>query len=142
MAKAGEGDAAWVAADRGAPAAFDAVLCHGVLMYFPDPGPLLDAFAQVVVPGGIVSLLVRNDDALAVRPALLGVWDKADRAFDGESYLDRIGVSPPGPTRRWSDLAWALEARAQMAVSRWYGVHRVVSPARVAALLHLVAVRG
>ena len=43
MAKAGEGDAAWVAADRGAPAAFDAVLCHGVLMYFPDLGPLLDA---------------------------------------------------------------------------------------------------
>ena len=26
-----------------APASFDAVLCHGVLMYFADPGPLLDA---------------------------------------------------------------------------------------------------
>jgi S-adenosylmethionine-dependent methyltransferase len=97
MAKAGEGDAAWVAADRGTPAAFDAVLCHSVLMYIPDPGPLLDAIAQVVVPGGIVSLLVRNGDALAMRPAPLGVWDKAGRASDGESYLDRIGVSP-GPT--------------------------------------------
>jgi S-adenosylmethionine-dependent methyltransferase len=83
-----------VAADRGTPAAFDAALCRGVLMYFPDPGPLLDAIAQVVVPGGIVSLLVRNSDALAMRPAMLGVWDKAGRAFDGEFYLDRIGVSP------------------------------------------------
>ena len=32
-------------ADRGAPAAFDAVLCHGVLMYIPDPGPLLHLVA-------------------------------------------------------------------------------------------------
>jgi ubiquinone/menaquinone biosynthesis C-methylase UbiE len=29
------------------PAAFDAVLCHGVLMYLPDPGPLLTAIAAV-----------------------------------------------------------------------------------------------
>jgi SAM-dependent methyltransferase len=116
MAKAGEGDAAWVAADRGAPAAFDAVLCHGVLMYFPDPGPLLDVIARVVVPGGIVSLLVRNGDALAMRPRLLGVWDKAGRAFDGESYLNRIGVSA-----RLEDLTSAL-AQSQIAVSRWYGV--------------------
>lgn len=51
MAKAGEGDAAWVAADPGAPAAFDAVLCHRVLMYFPDPGPLLDAIRTGCRPG-------------------------------------------------------------------------------------------
>ena len=58
-------------------------LCQGVLMYFPDPGPLLDAIAQVVVPGAIVSLLVRNGDALAMRPGLLGDWDSVGRAFDG-----------------------------------------------------------
>jgi S-adenosylmethionine-dependent methyltransferase len=59
-----------------------------------------------------VSLLVRNGDALAMRPGLLGVWDKAGRAFDGESYLNRIGVSA-----RLEDLTSAL-AQPQMAVSR------------------------
>lgn len=34
-----------------APSSFDVVLCQGVLMHFPDPGPLLDAIAQVVAPG-------------------------------------------------------------------------------------------
>src|SRR6202012_2191210 len=36
--------------DLFAPSSFDAVLCQGVLMYFPEPGPLLDAIAQVVAP--------------------------------------------------------------------------------------------
>jgi hypothetical protein len=34
-----------------APSSFDAVLCHGVLMYFADPDPLLDALPAVVAPG-------------------------------------------------------------------------------------------
>ena len=46
---------------------FEAVLCHGVLMYFADPGPLLAALSHAVAPGGVVSLLVRNGDALAMR---------------------------------------------------------------------------
>jgi hypothetical protein len=50
-----------------------------MLMYFPDPGPLLDAIAQVVIPGGTVSLLAGNGDARAMRPGLLGGWAKADR---------------------------------------------------------------
>lgn len=61
-------------------------------------------------------MLVRNGDALAMRPGLLGVWNKAGRAFDGESYLNRIGVSA-----RLEDLTSSL-AQPQMAVSRWYGV--------------------
>ena len=56
------------------PEGFDAVLCHGVLMYLPDPGPLLAAIAAVTAPGGLVSLLVRNGDALAMRPGLSGDW--------------------------------------------------------------------
>ena len=71
-----QGEAGAVA-DLFAPSSFEVVLCQGVLMYFPDPGPLLDAIAQVVAPGGIVSLLVRNGDALAMRPGLLGDWDGA-----------------------------------------------------------------
>jgi hypothetical protein len=77
-------------------------------MCFPDPGPLPDAIRTGCRPGGIVSLLVRNGDALAMRPGLLGVWDKAGRAFDGESYLNRIGVSA-----RLEDLTSALASEAR-----------------------------
>ncbi|MEV5754717.1 class I SAM-dependent methyltransferase [Actinoallomurus sp. NPDC052308] len=66
-----------------APSRFDLVLCHGVLMYFADPGPVLDAVAQVTAPGGLVSLLVRNGDALAMRPGLRGDWAATADAFDG-----------------------------------------------------------
>lgn len=149
------------------PSSFDAVLCHGVLMYFPDPNPLLDAIAQVVAPGGIVSLLVRNGDALALRPGLLGDWDSVGKAFDGASYVNRIGVA--ARSDRLDDLTAAL-AKRRLLLSQWYGVRvftdTVASDApapgeatldailryeeragrtdpyrHVAALLHLIAVR-
>ncbi|WP_051450175.1 methyltransferase domain-containing protein [Actinospica robiniae] len=150
-----------------APASFDVVLCHGVLMYFPDPGPLLDAIAQVVAPGGIVSLLVRNGDALAMRPGLLGDWDGVGKAFDGDVYRNRIGVDARAD--RLAELAAELALR-RLPVTRWYGVRVFTDTAasdaalpdeatldailhfeeragrtdpyrQVAALLHLIAVR-
>jgi SAM-dependent methyltransferase len=150
-----------------APSSFDVVLCQGVLMYFPDPDPLLDAIAQVVAAGGIVSLLVRNGDALAMRPGLLGDWDGARQAFDGVAYRNRIGVDARAD--RLEDLTAAL-ARRRMPVAQWYGVRVFTDAAasaapvpddatlsailqseeragrtdpyrRVAALLHLIAVR-
>jgi SAM-dependent methyltransferase len=151
-----------------APASFDVVLCQGVLMYFPDPAPLLDAIAQVVVPGGMVSLLVRNGDALAMRPGLLGDWDGAGKAFDGVAYRNRIGVDARAD--RLADLTAEL-ARRQLSLERWYGVRVFTDTAasdaplpddatldailraevragrtdpyrHVAALLHLIAVRA
>ncbi len=149
------------------PSSVDVVVCQGVLMYFPDPDPLLDAIARVVAPGGIVSLLVRNGDALAMRPGLLGDWDGVGRAFDGAAYLNRIGVAARAD--RLADLTAALDRR-RMAVTRWYGVRVFTDTAdsdaplpddatldaivrseeragrtdpyrQVAALLHLIAVR-
>lgn len=160
----GEGEAI---ADLFAPSSYEVVLCQGVLMYLSDPGPLLDSIAQVVVPGGIVSLLVRNGDALAMRPGLLGDWDGVSKAFDGAAYLNRIGVVARAD--RLEDLTAALLQR-QMPVTRWYGVRVFTDTAasdapvpddatldaivqseeragktdpyrHVAALLHLIAVR-
>jgi S-adenosylmethionine-dependent methyltransferase len=106
-------------ADLFARSSFDVVLCQGVLMYFADPAPLLDAIAHVVVPGGIVSLLVRNGDALAMRPGLLGDWDGVGKAFDGVAYRNRIGLDARAD--RLADLTATL-ARRRMPVVQWYGV--------------------
>ena len=101
------------------PAGFDAVLCHGVLMYFADPTPLLRSIAAAVRPGGTVSLLVRNGDALAMRPALLGDWPSARAAFGTTSYVNRIGLTARAD--RLDDLSKAL-AGLGMRVRTWYGV--------------------
>ena len=101
--------------------AFDLVLCHGVLMYLPDPDPLLAAVAGLLKPGGLLSLLVRNGDALALRPGLKGEWAEAARAFDptGSGYRNRLGVDARADRRE--ELTAAL-ARHGLAVRRWFGV--------------------
>jgi len=98
---------------------FDAVLCHGVLMYLPDPAPLLAAIARVTAPGGVVSLLARNGDALAMRPGLHRDWAAAAGAFDGTGYRNRIGVQARAD--RLDDLSAGLAA-VGLEAERWYGV--------------------
>ena len=98
---------------------FDVVLCHGVLMYLDAPGPAVEALASVVAPGGLLSLLVRNGDALALRPGLAGDWAAARAAFDGADYVNRIGVRARGD--RLADLS-ALLSTSGLAVEAWYGV--------------------
>ncbi|SEG25959.1 2-polyprenyl-3-methyl-5-hydroxy-6-metoxy-1,4-benzoquinol methylase [Nonomuraea solani] len=107
------------------PGGFDVVLCHGVLMYFDDPGPLLADLARMLAPGGLLSLLVRNGDALALRPGLRGDWAAARRAFDGTHYVNRLGV--PARADRLDDLTARL-AVPGLEVRRWYGV-RVLTDA-------------
>lgn len=113
---AGEAEAA---ARLFAPSSFDAVLCHGVLMYFADPGPLLDAIASVTAPGGLVSLLVRNGDALAMRPGLSGDWAVCAEAFGADHYENRIGVGARAD--RLADLTGRLAGHG-LRVTAWYGV--------------------
>lgn len=99
---------------------FDAVLCHGVLMYFDDPLPLLRAIRTLTAPGGTVSLLVRNADALAMRPAQLGDWVAAAAAFDSDRYRNRVGVA----AARADHLAalTATLAGLDLPVREWRGV--------------------
>jgi SAM-dependent methyltransferase len=96
-----------------------AVLCHGVLMYAPDPDPVLRAIAGLAAPGGLVSLLVRNGDALAMRPGLLGDWRACAEAFGSASYANRIGISARAD--RLADLTARL-AGYGLEVTAWYGV--------------------
>jgi S-adenosylmethionine-dependent methyltransferase len=99
--------------------AFGSVLCHGVLMYTEDSGPVLRAVARLTAPGGMASLLVRNGDALAMRPGLLGDWAAAAEAFGTVTYANRIGVTARAD--RLADLTARLAGHG-LQVTAWYGV--------------------
>ena len=110
-------------AERGSDPPFPAVLCHGVLMYSPDPDPVLSAIARVTAPGGLVSLLVRNADALAMRPGLLGEWAACAAAFNSDRNPNRIGVTARAD--RLADLTGGLGSRpAGHRLVRGPGLHR------------------
>ena len=152
--------------ERAGASRFPAVLCHGVLMYLADPGPVLRAIAALAAPGGVVSLLVRNGDALAMRPGLLGDWAACRSAFGSDRYENRIGVSARAD--RLADLTGRLAGHG-LRVTAWYGVRVFTDTApgdaepppdlaalldceeragctdpyrRVAALLHVIARKG
>ncbi|MFD7276222.1 class I SAM-dependent methyltransferase [Streptomyces sp. NPDC059862] len=148
------------------PGSFDVVLCHGVLMYVNDPDPLLAGLARMLAPGGLLSLLVRNGDALAMRPGLSGDWSAALAAFDTTAYRNRLGLDVRAD--RLGTLTATL-AGIGAPLHAWYGVRVFTDTATdgaelladvsvllaaeeragrtdpyrgVAALLHLCGVRG
>ena len=98
---------------------FDLVMCHGVLMYLRDIGPMLGSLAQVAAPGGAISLLVRNGLAPAMRDGLRGRWLEAASAFDSKDYVNRLGLpahahTPQDVDRALQPLGWRRLA--------WFGV--------------------
>ncbi|MFI1247710.1 class I SAM-dependent methyltransferase [Streptomyces anulatus] len=149
------------------PGSFDVVLCHGVLMYVEEPDPMLAGLARMLAPGGLLSLLVRNADALAMRPGLAGDFGAALAAFDTATYTNRLGLTVRADRL---DALRATLAGIAAPLHAWYGVRiftdnvadgtelpaeeleRILTledragrtdPYRgVAALLHLCGVRG
>ncbi|MGW3037286.1 class I SAM-dependent methyltransferase [Streptomyces sp. NPDC001178] len=148
------------------PGSFDVVLCHGVLMYVEEPDPLLAGLARMLAHGGLLSLLVRNGDALAMRPGLSGDWAGALASFDTVSYTNRLGLDVRAD--RLEALTATLAGIAAP-LHAWYGVRVFTDIAEdgaeipadmetllaveeragrtdpyrgVAALLHLCGVRG
>jgi SAM-dependent methyltransferase len=98
---------------------FASVLCHEVIMYFEDPRPLVAALAELVRPGGIVSVLAKNARALAVRPALEGRWADALAAFDRDREVNSLGLDTRGDT---VDGLAALMVEHGLKPIAWYGV--------------------
>ncbi|QMU68490.1 methyltransferase domain-containing protein [Streptacidiphilus sp. P02-A3a] len=101
------------------PGSFDIVLCHGMLMYLPEPGPLLASLARVLAPGGMLSVLAVNGDALAMRAGRAGDWSAAVSAF-GDAYF----VSPQGTYCRGDRREPLIRTLAELSVPLrgWYGV--------------------
>ncbi|MET7882907.1 class I SAM-dependent methyltransferase [Streptomyces avermitilis] len=148
------------------PGSFDVVLCHGVLMYVEDPDALLAGLARMLAPGGLLSLLVRNADALAMRPGLAGDWASTLTSFDTTAYTNRLGLDVRADRL---DALTSTLAGIGAPLHAWYGVRVFTDRAadgaeipadvetllaaeeragrtdpyrQVAALLHLCGVRG
>lgn len=108
------------------PGPFDVILCHGVLMYLDDIEPMLTALTRVAAPGAVVSLLVRNGLAPAMRDGLRGSWSDALGRFDRPDYVNRLDVpahahTPADVEQILIPSGWRPEA--------WFGV-RVFSDHR------------
>lgn len=104
---------------------FDAVFCHAVAPYVEDLDGLVADVVGSARPGGLVSIVVKNRDALAMRPALEGRWEDALNAFDAPGDAGGLGVVNRAHTR--IEVEDALTAAGADVVA-WYGI-RVMSDA-------------
>ncbi|MEU0402081.1 methyltransferase domain-containing protein [Streptomyces sp. NPDC006197] len=87
---------------------FDAVCCHGVLMYLDEPSEAVARLAGLVAPGGLLSILAKNRRSIGVREALAGEYATARRLI--ESGADRSVGNLGRETR--GDTAEALDRLA------------------------------
>jgi SAM-dependent methyltransferase len=98
---------------------FAAVLCHGVLGYLEDPGPLVTQLCRCADAGGVVSIMTGNAKAAAVRPAMERRWDDALASFDARTEIGVLGV--PGRADTVEELSELMRSRGVEPL-RWYGV--------------------
>lgn len=98
---------------------FAGVLCHGVLMYLDDPGPLVDALCALADRRGVVSIVAKNVEALAMRPALEGDWEAVLTAFSADRQVNGLGVDTRAD--RVADVSTQLAEHGVDPVA-WYGV--------------------
>jgi S-adenosylmethionine-dependent methyltransferase len=98
---------------------FDAVLCHGVLMYLEDSRPMIRALSALLRPGGIVSVLTKNASAIAMRPALEGRYQNALTSLKVERDRGRLGLITRGDT---VENLYEAFREAGVEALQWYGV--------------------
>jgi SAM-dependent methyltransferase len=98
---------------------FDAVLCHGVLGYQAQPEPMVSQLCRRATPGGTVSIMTGNANAMAVRPALERRWEDALASFDATTEIGVLGVQGRADTVEGLS---ELMLRANVKPVRWYGV--------------------
>lgn len=98
---------------------YDLILCHGLLPYLDDPAPMLNALSECAAAEAVLSLLVRNGYATAMRDGLRGRWAGALAAFDSPDYVNRLGLAAHAHTPEELDR---VTARHGWRRSEWYGV--------------------
>ena len=98
---------------------FGAVLCHGVLMYLDDPEPMVEALCRLTAPKGLLSIVAKNVEVMAMRHAHEGDWAGALAAFDRDRQINGLGLDSRGDDVEV--LSELIRARGVEPVE-WYGV--------------------
>ncbi|OHV47310.1 hypothetical protein BCD48_19325 [Pseudofrankia sp. BMG5.36] len=109
---------------------FDATLCHGVIMFVPEPEALLRALVHLTRPGGTISVVGKNGPALALRAGLQGRWRDVltQLADSGRSRADGTPPEPvvlgPAPANSADDpsLVRAVLVAQGAEPLAWYGI--------------------
>ncbi|MER5984211.1 methyltransferase domain-containing protein [Streptomyces sp. NPDC001787] len=80
--------------------AFDAVVCHGVVMYLTDSVAPLAHLARLVADGGVLSVLTKNQLAVGVREALSGDYASARAQIESgqAASVGNLGITTRGDT--------------------------------------------
>ncbi|MFF2143655.1 class I SAM-dependent methyltransferase [Kitasatospora sp. NPDC058190] len=91
-------------------ASFDAVVCHGVVMYLPDSAAPFAHLTRLVADGGILSVLTKNQLAVGVREAMTGLYASARAQIESgqAASVGNLGITTRGDTpAHLDDLARA-----------------------------------
>lgn len=98
---------------------FDVVCCHGVLMYLDEPTALLRELVALARPGGLISILAKNADGIAMRSGLAGRWTEALAAL-----RTGVEVNDHYVSSRTDSVAGLTSTLAQSDawVQCWYGL--------------------
>lgn len=99
---------------------WDVVCCHGVVMYLPSLAEAVTALVSLARPGGLVSILSRNQAGIAMRAGMTGRWREALEGFDAARYTNRLGLEAVRADRPEAVSA-ALDAAGAETLA-WYGV--------------------
>ena len=100
--------------------AFDVVCCHGVVMYLPSITGAIGALAGCIRPGGLLSLLTRNQAGIAMRAGMTGDWSVVTSGLASTTYTNRLGLT--GVRADDPDLVLAGLDSAGIRIDAWYGV--------------------
>jgi S-adenosylmethionine-dependent methyltransferase len=117
------------------PGSADVVLCHGVLEVVEDPAAALATIAEVLRPGGVLSLLVAQRHAAVVARAMAGHFEQARAVLDGGPVGQQSPAGRSGRRFTHDELA-ALLSAAGFAVTTTHAV-RVFSDLVPGSLLDL-----
>ncbi|MFB7587051.1 class I SAM-dependent methyltransferase [Streptomyces sp. NPDC056169] len=102
---------------------FDAVCCHGVLMYLDDTSGAVARLAGLVAPGGLLSVLTKNRAAIGFREALRGEYAAARRLIehgtDTDTSVGNLGLDTRGDTAEELDR---LASEHGLTPLPWQGV--------------------
>ena len=98
----------------------DLILCHGVLEHVDDVDPAVASLARALRPGGTLSVLAANRNAVVLSRAIAGHFGEARHALDDPA--GRWGPGDPLPRRFTEDQLLAVLAAAGLSVRSVHGV--------------------